>query len=406
MAAALPRGISAVTRSRAGRQLTLYQVRVTWQGRRELVGRFETMQDAKVALRLAQADILRGTFVPPRVTRAEKLAEVKAEQAERMQAAYTVRDLSEDWLDYVRRMGRKQSTIYTYERKLEASVLPELGEFPVEAVTPQVVQDWYDALDAKHGNGVSRGAYMALAGMFNYATGTAKGLPHDFVPLVASSPCRVVGATKHRPVRPAEAEDVVLEDDQLAALVNAMPEQARLAVLLGGWMALRIGEVLGLQRRDFTTHDERTWLNVSRQLQSRGQGLRLDTPKTAAGRRSLPVLTRLEDALTDHLEHFVAEAGDAPLFPRKARGDLELHPNTLRKWFDAAIKTANKSEAKIPETFVFHGLRHTALTRLGRAGATTEELKLWAGQRDAETVARYQHATRKRLLSLADRTES
>lgn len=400
MANPLPRGISAVTRQRRGREVTLYQVRVSWQGRRELVGRFETVTDAKVALRLAHADIVRGTFVPPRVARAQRVAQRVAEQAVQVKSAYTVADLARDWLEHVRRMGRKQSTVYTYARKVEGNVLPHFGEVPVEAVTPQAVQDWFDALDAERGPGVSRGAYMALANMFHYATGKARGLPYEFVPLVESSPCQVVGATKHRPVRPADAEDVVLEDDQLAALVAAMPEQTRLAVLLGGWMALRIGEVLGLQRRDFTTHDGRTWLTVSRQLQSRGQGLRLETPKTAAGRRSVPVLTRLEDALTEHLTEFVGDADEAPLFPRTPRGDMPLHPNTLRRSFGVAITVANA-----PRSFVFHGLRHTALTRLGRAGATTEELKLWAGQRDAETVAKYQHATRNRLLSLADRTE-
>ena len=41
----LPRGISRVRSRRGGREITLYQVRVTWEGRRELVGRFDTLTD-------------------------------------------------------------------------------------------------------------------------------------------------------------------------------------------------------------------------------------------------------------------------------------------------------------------------------------------------------------------------
>lgn len=55
----------------------------------------------------------------------------------------------------------------------------------------------------------------------------------------------------------------------------------------------------------------------------------------------------------------------------------------------------------MPEGFVFHGLRHTALTAIGRTGATMAELKLWAGHADDATVQRYQHATADRTAAQA-----
>ena len=52
------------------------------------------------------------------------------------------------------------------------------------------------------------------------------------------------------------------------------------------------------------------------------------------------------------------------------------------------------------DNFTWHGLRHTALTRLGQAGATTAELKAYAGHSDGKSVEVYQHAERRRLVAL------
>lgn len=403
----LPRGVSVVYRTRRGREVKLYQVRVGWQGKRELVGRFDTLRDAKTALLLAQADILRGIFIPPSAVRRARREAERIELSARLNG-YKVKDLARDWLDHVRRMGRKESTLYTYSKRIEGHILPELGELPVEAITPQLVQAWFDALDSKHGNGVSRGTYMMLAGMFTFATGQARGQSHDFAPLVERSPCRVAGATVHKPVKPSDAAHKVIDAEQVADIARNMPDREALAVLLGGHLALRIGEVLGLQRGDVVGE----WLHVARQLQSRGAGLRVDTPKSDAGRRELPIPPDLAAAVRRHLERFVGEGRDAPLFPREARGAQHTHPNTLRKHFRVAVEQANVDRAQrsevdgvprdpIPSGFVFHSLRHTALTRLGERGATAEELKAFGGHRDAATVQRYQHATRSRLASLA-----
>ena len=405
----LPRGITITYRNRRGVPTKLYQVRVTWQGQREYIGRYEALQDAKAAKLLADADILRGIFVPPSAIRAARRAEDEAEFHARVNA-HKVGQLAEDWLRHLERMGTKQSTLYTYRRRIERHVLPYFTDLPVEAVTPTIVQTWFDELDARLGNGVSRGAYMNLSAMFSYATGQARGQSPDFEPLIDRSPCRVAGASKHKPVKDIEEGDETITTEQVNALAAAMPKADALAVLLGGFMAQRIGEVLGLQRRDVA---DLATLRIRRALQSRGAGLVTDTPKTKAGTRNLPIPKSLRPIIEQHLKNFVAEAADAPLFPRTPKGDEYLHPNVLRTHFAAAVATVNSAivdgnkravekEPVIPSTFVFHGLRHTALTRIGELGATLEELKLWAGHTDSKSVERYQHASRKRLASLAD----
>lgn len=405
----LPSGVSIVHRTRRGRDVRLYQVRVTWQGRRELLGRFDTLRDARAALVIAQADMLRGVFVPPAALRAQ-FREQQGLVREAAQASrYTVGELAEDYLEHVRRLGRKDSTIHDYRRRVETHIVPAFGSHPIDSVTADEVERWFDRLTSEHGNGAARGAYMQLSGMFNYATGQLKGLPSGFKPRIDRSPCQVVGGARHRPVKRAEASDQVVTRDQISAIAAEMPQGEVLAVLLSGWMALRIGEVLGLQRRDVRGE----WLTVSRALQSRGNGLVLDTPKTKAGIRELPLApdSELRAALHAQLGARVADTADAPLFPRASGGMQYLHPNVLRKHFAKAIQAANAKltaagRPLVPNGFVWHGLRHSALTLIAGAGATTEELLTFGGHSDVQVAQRYQHATKTRLHSLVEKLSS
>ena len=146
----LPRGVSIVHRRRGDRDVKLYQVRVTWDGSRELVGRFDTLRDARAALVIAQADILRGVFVPPSTVRAERRQRETLERDAKLDS-YNVRALAADYLEHVRRMGRKQSTLYDYRRRTETHILPAFAMHPIEAVTPQEVQQWFDRVAADHG---------------------------------------------------------------------------------------------------------------------------------------------------------------------------------------------------------------------------------------------------------------
>jgi integrase len=78
----------------------------------------------------------------------------------------------------------------------------------------------------------------------------------------------------------------------------------------------------------------------------------------------------------------------------------------LRTHFNAArdAHNAEQVKAKGPTLtgFVFHDLRKTALTRVGRAGATGAELMRWGGHADLEAVQIYQRADLDGLARLAD----
>lgn len=397
----LPRGVSEL---RPG----TFRARVSYDGRQILIGTFTTVRDARAAVDIARGEMARGTFIPPGERRAAIKAAELAAEVEAARAAFTVDDLAVEWFAFLERTGRAVSTVYSYRRRYEKHIMPTLGAIAVAKVTADDVAAWYEDLDEQQGNGVSRPCYQTLSSMFTYATGRAKGQSRSFVPKVAETPCQLAGADRHKPVRTVTRQTAT--PHEVAELASRMPGREQLAVLLGAWAGLRIGEVLALRRRDVTTTGRgdgtRTFLIVERQVQARGGGLRETSPKSEAGTRTVPIPAALVPTLNDHLRRFAGRGPDGLLFPRQDKGDVWTHPNVLRTHFNAARDGYNSDQQHgnrpTLDGFTFHMLRHTALSHVGEAGATLAELKRFGGHADAKTVQRYQHADLDRLARLAE----
>lgn len=401
----LPRGINRLANG-------TYRARIFVDGVQHSIGAFQTIGDARAALDIARSEKARGTFVPPAVKRKR----INAEQAERKAQAVadsrTVRDMFEAWQEWQERRGLKLGTRYTYERHLEAHFLPEFGDRPISEVKAEDVAAWIDALEKSNGIKTAAAIHQTVANMFKWSTGDAPDLPVTFSPWLLVSPVPPLAATRLRRARQITgASKTLATDDDIALIADNMPAAERMAVILAGWCGLRLGEVLALRRRHvlvFGSGDKAvTWIKVETQVQARGSGIREETPKSNAGVRTIPVPGHVAAELAEHLKVHAAEGRDGLLFHRK--GDpLALHnPNTMRNHFNTALAALNAprkagEDDRAPlEDFTFHGLRHAALTRLGQAGATTAELKAYAGHSDGASVEIYQHADRNRLAALA-----
>lgn len=380
----LPTGINKTPKGR-------YRARVYFQGRQQSIGQFDTLTDAKAALSIAKADIARGVFVPMSVRKA-KAAE-KHEQDTRDQI--TVDQVAEQFWTFLETTGKTQGTLYTYKSRYRSHIQPTFGDRPVTDIAVPDVEDWYAGLLKDKGQGVARSVYLTISSLFNYAAGKAHGLSSSFQPYIDSSPVQVSGATKHRPER-RDSEPVATVEQ--VEFIAANSGSYRLAILLSAWSAIRLGELLALQRQDITEGDGFYWVRISKQVQARGEGLYETDPKSEAGFRTVPIPAALNDDVHQHLLR-LSQTKTALLFPR-ANGKW-THPNTLRNTFNRARDNWNHDNPNDTLDMTFHGLRHTALTRVGQAGATLEELKRYAGHSSAEVVAKYQHATRDRLAMLA-----
>lgn len=370
-----------------------WRARVVHERKQISIGTFDTRTDAKAALAIAHSEQARQIFVPP----AQRRAEAKARKITEAKAEVTVDDVAKKFFTHLETTGKARGTTYTYKSRYRSHIAPAFGTRPITAVTVADIEDWYATLLGGHGHGVARSAYLTISSLFNYAAGKAAGQTSSFKPYIDSSPVIVSGASKHRPER-RETEPVATIE-QVAYIADHVPERVRLAILLAAWAAPRLGELIALQRGDIDTTGDVYWLSITRQVQARGEGLYETDPKSEAGIRTVPIPAALNRDVKEHLRE-IPRAKTSLLFPRREGG--WMHPNTLRGHFNRAVVAWNREyRSDRLDDFTFHGLRHTALTRIGQAHATLEELKRYAGHSSAEVVSRYQHATRDRLAMLA-----
>jgi integrase len=171
-----------------------------------------------------------------------------------------------------------------------------------------------------------------------------------------------------------------------------MPEQYRAFVVLAAWGTLRRGEVLGLRRKDIDVIAGSVW--VERALHDYHDGsLEIGATKNGDPRRvHLP--SGVMPSIVDHLERFVGDAPDSPMFVG-ATGE-PLRPSNFWVIWEAARKTVGLKPVR------FHDLRHFAATMFASPGASTKEIMSRGGWRSVTMVVRYEHALEERDALLAD----
>ena len=131
---------------------------------------------------------------------------------------------------------------------------------------------WHSHLIASAGQDQAAKSYRLLRTILNTAVSDR---------LLTQNPCTVPGAgAENTPERPLLDTATVLD------LADAIEPRLRALVLLAGFGALRPGELLGLERRDFDTL--RGPVQVRRQAQEiTGMGRMVTPPKSDAGTRTV-----------------------------------------------------------------------------------------------------------------------
>ena len=187
-------------------------------------------------------------------------------------------------------------------------------------------------------------------------------------------------------IRPASVQE-------LAAIVEAIPEHYRALVLLGAWCALRAGELLELRRRDVDL--EYGTVRVERAVSwVRGKPV-IGTPKSAAGTRTVAIPPHVVPAVAHHLEAFTGASPEGLLFPG-ADGVSNLQPSTFYTPWHLARTAAGRPDLRL------HDLRHTGATMAAMAGATLAELQQRLGHSSVNAALRYQHAAQGRDRQIAE----
>ncbi len=262
-------------------------------------------------------------------------------------ANLTFAQYAEAWLAQrtVRGKPLAPRTIQTYRYGLDRYIGPKLGHLKLSSLTPAVVRTWHSELLQTCGPTPARQSYALLRAILNTAVADDA---------LARNPCRITGAGQ-----PSSPERLLLDVDAVYAIADNMPAHLRPAVLTAFWAHLRIGELVGLQRRDIDL-DAGT-LRVQRQhVEKVGDGP-VETDPKVASRRTIHLPAQAILILAEHLRD-VPRLPTAPMFTRKDGTQLRAH-HLQRAWQTARGKSGYPL-AKI------HDLRHAGLTLTAQLGAT------------------------------------
>jgi integrase len=345
-----------IRKLRSGRWQATY-----WLDGKQHAQTWVSKADANAWLSKIQTDIGRGQHVDPGA------------------GSDIFREYAEAWLTAGVKRGRiRPTTEAKYRGLLDRHLLDTFGDMQLLQIRKDKVQTWHDDLAAVHPS-TAAGAYRLLATIFNSA------IRDEVIP---RSPCRVEGASRERA---AERPTATVAECQAA--VDATPERYRCAVLLAAWGQLRRGEVLALQRGDVdltagTVRVERAWVVPE------GKQPILDRPKSDAGTRMLYLPLHVRESLEHHLTANVGPDRAAWLFP--GHNGEPMHPRAFSSVWSRAREKAGRTDLH------FHDLRHSGLTWVAQAGATTAELMRRGGHASPAAANRYQHAADERDKSLAE----
>ena len=300
-------------------------------------------------------------------------------------ARVSLDDFAWEWLGQQAHLAPRTREIYAHQ--LEAHVLaridddiPALGDIALNALTPELIRTWYQALIINYTRSIAAKAYVRLRQVLNQAVDDER---------ILRNPCRIrrAGAEHHQEQRFASMPE-------LLDLVQATPERYRAMILTAGLAGLRQGELLALRRSDIDLSTGVIHVRRKRQQLDSGEIIE-GAPKSEAGKRTVALPGPLVDVLRAHLTDFVARGDDAYVFTSSDGQPIERNNFRNRVWIPA-------TRAAALEGLRFHDLRHTAGTLAARTGATTKELMARLGHSSANAALVYQHASADRDRSIAD----
>lgn len=171
------------------------------------------------------------------------------------------------------------------------------------------------------------------------------------------------------------------------------------------WTGMRVGEVTGLRWCDIDLEDDTISVNHTLVYYDKRNDERctfaINTPKTAAGERIIPMLPKVKEAFMMEkqyqeecgLESRAVVDGYRDFIFINRFGNVQ-HQGTLNKALTRIVRDCNfeildkphKKDAVILPKFSNHSLRHTFTTRMCEAGVNLKVMQEILGHADAETT--------------------
>jgi len=298
-----------------------------------------------------------------------------------------VGEFARSWLES-KALKLDPTTVRTYADALENHILPALGDYYYDVLTPADVQKWIDESMRRGWTSEKRGSKRKnKAARRAYSSDTVKGWFRVFRTMTRDA-MATLNLQRDPTLRISVPDDAgdpdeanALSPEQLASFLSAMrenyPQHYALVVLLA-YTGLRFCHASALHWSDW--NEAKRVLRVSRK-QVRGKVGSVTRKKQAV--KEYPVEPELAEILRDHRRRMLKE--QAPglskglMFPSKV-GTYRT-PNTLDIAWARCLALAN-----IEKRFTPHGLRYTftdlvrranvdAVVRRALTGHVTEEMQ-------------------------------
>jgi len=343
------------------------------------------------------------TGLPRKITRVfptRKEAEAwRVEQAARLHKgllgspeAITVREWASRWLEGKAQEVRPR-TLALYLQDL-GHAIPSLkdpktpdpfGSLRLQAVQPSHIRGVLEGLKGRYSLRTVRAVRQRLHQVFEEALALEVIARNPVDPVKVRAP---KGEGQGKAARALEPHEV---SAFLKALDHHKDPRTALALRLCLACGLRRGEVLGLKWEDLDL--EAGILTVRRAWTENGKELLLTAPKTAKGRRTVPIPHQTLQRVKAYREMWLRQ-GFSPeelqgrwVFPNlEADGSRPIHPHSLNKALERIRKALG-----LPH-FRLHDLRHTYGSFLLANGAPVELVSERMGHANPNiTLAVYRH---------------
>ena len=268
----------------------------------------------------------------------------------------TVTEWADIWLASARNLS--PGTLKTYRRDLDRYILPELGNLPLNKISPDHIDAYLNGISKDFAPSTVHRHYRTLHRMFAIA------VQRNRMPVNVCTPVQ--------PPKIPRTEMRFLTSAQVEALADAMPDRYRVWVLVAGYGALRWGELQGLHPRNVSGGQ----IKVVEQL----HGTEL---KTLASTRTITLPASVAAELAAHMAEY---STDDLVFPNGAGRPLS-HPSFTGNVFKPAL-----TKAGIDRDTRIHDLRHSAIALAISAGIHPKIIQQWAGHSNfGVTMDRYGH---------------